>query len=190
MQGAVDQEMDLLFKLKSRDPAAFSKIYKLYIKKVYGFTLVIVKSPMLAEDIAHDTFVKLWEHATEIYTDRPLQAYLFTLAKNQALNTIRRASRETWISDEMISNAKTAGEDGFQFTQRKDTGHFIRMAMDQLPPQRRLIYDLCRNQGLTYKQAAEKLGIKDSTVNSQMVKALKTIKDFMIRNGALLSVLF
>ena len=53
---------------------------------------------------------------------------------------------------------------------------------------RQIAHEMCRNQGYSYKQAAEELGIKDSTVNSQMVKALKNIKEFMTRNGALLVI--
>lgn len=190
MQISVQKELELLERLKRQDSSAFSGLYKLHIKKVYAYVISIVKSPALAEDITHDTFVKLWENAENIHSDRSVQAYLFTLARNHSLNTIRRAARETWISEEIIANARTRMEDGLQFTQRRETGRYITEAIDLLPPQRRLIYDLCRNKGYSYKQAAEQLGIKDSTVNSQMVKALRTIKNFMIRNGALLCILF
>lgn len=186
MQLSLGKELELLKKLRQRDSHAFAKLYDAYIKKIYAYALSIVKSPMLAEDVTHDTFVKLWENAKDIHADRSVQSYLYTLTRNHCLNTIRRAGRETWISDEIIAHIPTDFENGLQFTERKETGHYIRLAIEQLPPQRRIIYDLCRNEGLSYKQVAEKLGIKDSTVNSQMVKANKTIRDFMLRNGALL----
>ncbi|ACU06204.1 RNA polymerase sigma factor [Pedobacter heparinus] len=183
-------EIELLEKLKQQDRAAFSQLYNLYVKKIYAYALGILKSPVLAEDVTQDTFVKLWEHAASVRTDRSVQGFLFTIARNLALNILKQASRETWISDELFGHALDQSEDGLQYTERRQTGEFIGKAIAQLPPQRRLIYDLCRNYGYSYKQAAEKLGIKDSTVNSQMVKALKTIKDFMVRNGALLLLLF
>lgn len=185
MSVAAQRELDLLERLVKQDAKAFSELYNLYIRKMYVYALSIVKSPMLAEDISHDTFVKLWENAAGVQTDRSVQAYLYTLTKNLALNTIRRASRETWISDEIISSALATSEDGLQFTERRETSDIIKTAVAQLPAQRRIIYDLCRNHGYSYKQAAEKLGIKDTTVNSQMVKALRTIREFMVRNGAL-----
>lgn len=187
---ATDREIELLENLKLQDPRAFSQLYTLYVKKIYAYTLGILKSPALAEDVTQDTFVKLWEHAPAVQTDRSIQPFLFTIARNLSLNVIKQASRQTWISDEIFTHAIYQQEDGLQYTERKQTGEFIDQAIDQLPPQRRLIYDLCRNYGYSYKEAAEKLGIKDSTVNSQMVKAIRTIKDFMIRNGALLLVLF
>lgn len=189
MQLSLSRELELLEGLTKQDAQAFAQLYNAYIKKIYSYALSIVKSAMLAEDITHDTFVKLWENAKDIHTDKTIQAYLYTLTRNQCLNTIRRAARETWISDEMTSHALASSENGLEFTERKETGKFISLAIDQLPPQRRIIYDLCRNQGFSYKQVAEKLGIKDTTVNSQMVKANKTIRDFMLRNGAMLILL-
>lgn len=190
MRLPITREIELLEELKLQDSTAFSQLYTLYVKKIYAYVLGILKSPSLAEDVTQDTFVKLWEHAASVQTDRPIQPFLFTIARNLSLNVIKQASKQTWISDELFLYAIGQQEDGLQYTQRKQTGEFIKLAIDQLPPQRRLIYDLCRNYGYSYKEAAEKLGIKDSTVNSQMVKALKTIKDFMVRNGALLAILF
>lgn len=184
------EEIELLIRLTSKDSEAFSRLYNVYVKKIYAYALGILKSPDLAEDVTQDTFVKLWEHAATIQTDRSLQAFLFTIARNLSLNVIKRASRETWISDELFAHAVYQSEDGLQYTERKQTGEFISLAVNQLPPKRKAIYELCREDGYSYKQAAEKLGIKDSTVNSQMVKALKAIKDFMVRNGALLFILF
>lgn len=184
------EEIELLIRLTLKDSEAFSRLYNVYVKKIYAYALGILKSPDLAEDVTQDTFVKLWEHAATIQTDRSLQAFLFTIARNLSLNVIKRASRETWISDELFAHAVYQSEDGLQYTERKQTGEFISLAVNQLPPKRKAIYELCREDGYSYKQAAEKLGIKDSTVNSQMVKALKAIKDFMVRNGALLFILF
>ena len=190
MRLPITVEIELLEKLKLQDSDAFSQLYTLYVKKIYAYTLGVLKSPALAEDVTQDTFVKLWEHAATVHTDRSVQPFLFTIARNLSLNIIKQASRQTWISDEIFAHAIYSSEDGLQYTQRRQTGEIISLAVDQLPPQRRIIYDLCRNYGYSYKQAAEKLGIKDSTVNSQMVKAIKTIKDFMIRNGALLLIVF
>ena len=184
----IDREQRLIEQLKKQDEKAFSAIYSLYVKRVYTYALHILKSPGLAEDVVQETFIKLWENASFIQSDRPLQPFIFTIARNKALNVLRRAAHETWITDEMTAHIFDEKEDAHAYVQRKQTAEFINDAVNLLPPQRRLIYDLCRNNGYSYKQVAEKLGIKDSTVNSQMVKALKFIRSFMIKNGALLLV--
>lgn len=183
-------EIELLEKFKLQDSKAFSQLYTLYVKKIYAYALGILKSPALAEDVTQETFARLWEHATSVKSDQSIQPFLFTIVRNLSLNLIKQAAKQTFISDEMFSHMVSQQENGLQYTERKQTGEIIGKAIDQLPAKRRIIYDLCRNYGYTYKQTADKLGIKDSTVNSQMVKALKTIKDFMVRNGALLLILF
>jgi RNA polymerase sigma-70 factor (family 1) len=184
------RETELLERLKLQDAEAFAQLYRLYVKKIYAYALSILKSPSLAEDVAQETFIKLWEKASSIDAERSLQAYLFAIARNQSLNILKKASRETAISDEIITHAVQLSEDGLGYTERRQTGEFINLAVNQLPPKRRVIFDLCHNHGYSYKQTAEKLGIKDTTVNSQMVKAIKNIKEYMLRNGALLLLLF
>ena len=183
---SINREAELLERLKLQDAEAFSQLYALYVKKIYAFALTILKSPALAEDVAQETFVKIWENADHIVLQRSFEGFLFTMARNIALNMLKKASRETFISDEIFTHAVQQSEDGLGYTERRQTVAFIDLAVDQLPPKRKAIYELCHNQGYSYKQTAKKLGIKDSTVNSQMVKALRYIKEYMIRNGALL----
>src|SRR5690606_13568996 len=114
-------------------------------------------------------FIKLWENAAVVDPERPLQGYLFAIARNHALNLLKKASKESPISDEIFDHAVQQLEDGLSYTERRQTGEFIDLAVNQLPPKRRAIYELCHNHGYSYKQTAEKLGIKDATVNSQMV---------------------
>lgn len=184
-----ERERELLIKLKEGDEQAFSRLYQLNVKRVYAYACNLLKSPVLAEDVVQDTFIKLWETAAFIQPDRPLQPYLFTIARNKSLNLLRRATRETWITDEMAAYVFDKNEDASAYMQFKQTDSLIRDAVNLLPQQRRLIYELCHTNGYTYKQAAEQLGIKDSTVNSQMVKALKFIKSFIVKSGALLLVI-
>lgn len=184
-----DLEKDWLVALKDGSEPAFAALYDLHVKAIYAYTIRILKSPMLAEDVVQEVFIKLWESATKLDPNLPLRAYLFTLARNQSLNIIRKASRDYWITDEIAQSAFAVQEDGLAFAQRKQTQVILHEAIAGLPPQRKKIYELCRVDGYSYKQAAEKLGIKDSTINSQMVKALRSIKQYLIRNGALLLLL-
>lgn len=179
-------EEALLSGLKLGEETAFSKIYALHVKSIYAFVLKILKSPSISEDVVQEVFIKLWENADRIDISTSIKPYLFTIARNLSLNIIRNAGREQWISDEIAAHAFDSAEDGLAFTQHRQTRQFLDRAIAQLPPKRREIYELCHGDGYTYKQAAQKLGIKDSTINSQMVKAIRSIKAYLIKNGALL----
>jgi len=179
-------EEELLIRLKSGDEAAFEVLYNIHVAKMYRYALGILKSPALAQDVIQDAFVKLWERAEEIRTDLPLQPYLFRIIRNLSLNTLRKGSRESSITEEIEAFTAAVSEDGFDFTQRKQAHVQLADAIAQLPPQRRRIYELCHQFGFTYKQAANELGIEPTTVNSQMVKAIRSIKAYLVRNGALI----
>ncbi|QDW23919.1 RNA polymerase sigma factor [Pedobacter sp. KBS0701] len=185
-----DSEAELVLKLKNGSQTAFSLLYELHVKRIYTFALKILKSPALAEDIVQEVFVKLWETAPKLEPNLPLQSYLFTIARNLSLNVIRKAAKETIITEEIARYALDQGDDGLAFAQYRQTKEFVSRAVQLLPPQRRKIYELCHGSGYSYKQAAEELGLKDATINSQMVKAIRSIKRYLVRHGALLSLFF
>jgi RNA polymerase sigma-70 factor (ECF subfamily) len=184
-----DSEEELLLKLKSGSEEAFSLIYQLHVKRIYGFSLKILKSPALAEDLAQEVFIKLWETSARLDPKLSLQGYLYTIARNLSLNVIRKASKETMITDEIARHAFDNCEDGLAYSQHMQTKEFVSRAIELLPSQRRKIYELCHGQGYSYKQAAEELGLKDATVNSQMVKAIRSIRAYLVRNGVLIALL-
>ncbi|WP_029284571.1 RNA polymerase sigma factor [Pedobacter sp. R20-19] len=183
-------EAELVLKLKNGSQTAFARLYELHARRIYTFALKILKSPALAEDIVQEVFVKLWETAPKLEPKLPLQSYLFTIARNLSLNVIRKAARETTITEEIARYVLDQGNNGLAAAQYKQTKEFVSRAVQLLPPQRRRIYELCHGAGYSYKQAAEELGLKDTTINSQMVKAIRSIKKYLIRNGALLSLFF
>ncbi len=185
------QSEDILIKqLKAGNTLAFSSLYHRYSARIYHFALSIVKSPALAEDVTHDVFVKLWENADKIDLALSFQSYLFTITRNHILNLLKRAGRSTLIVDEIMRYTAVISDDPSQILQRKQAHDLLEVAVETLPEQRRKIYQLCKNEGFTYKEVAEQLGISPSTVNSQMVKAIKSVQDFLLLSGALSVIIY
>lgn len=164
--------------LKDGDDTAFDKLYHKYVQRLYAFVLKTAKSSNLAEDVVHDTFVKVWEKRAELDPQQSFQSYLFTIARNRLLNLIKRSARETSILEEMFefANRDLWVEDYADDQQRSI---LLSQAIDNLPKRRKAIFNLCQKQGLTYQEAANYLDISYSTVNSQMVKALKAIREYV-----------
>lgn len=124
-------------------------------------------------------FVKVWEHRKKLDPDQSFRAWLFTVARNHLLNLLKRSAHETSIVEEMIKQSSPV-----QNTTRKnllynESNHLFHEAIKQLPEKRKKIFELCHLQGLTYQETADKLGITSSTVNSQMVKARKFIRNYL-----------
>ena len=178
-------EQEILERLKDQDQSAFTIIYNTYSKKIYSYAIRFVKSNDIAEDAVHDIFVKLWNSAADLDIQVSIQSYLYKLAHNHLLNLIRREAVEGRYIDEMMNNAADFSQNTEETIEYRETLAKTRQAIDNLPPQRKLIFEMGRGEGMSHKQIARELNIADSTVNNQIVKALKSIKEHLLATGAI-----
>lgn len=183
------EEKELISLLKLGDQQAFGALYYKYVKALKCFIRKVAKSPTLTEDIVHDTFVKIWDNREQIDVDQAFKPYLYTIAKRHLLNLLKRAQHESSIIREMQKYTLTDENTTGLTMEYNESSALFREAMDRLPSQCREVFVRCRLQGLTYKQTAIELGIAESTVNNQMVKALKSIREFMILRNAFVLIM-
>lgn len=87
--------------------------------------------------------------------------------------------RTVLIVQEMIKHSPPAQNNTREDLFYNESSHLLHEAVKQLPEKRKQIFELCHFQGLTYQETADKLGITSSTVNSQMVKARKFIRNYL-----------
>lgn len=169
----------LVIALKKGDDTAFDKLYHKYVQRLYAFVLKTAKSPELTEDVVHDTFVKIWEKRSELNPEHSFQSFLFTIARNRLLNLIKRSAHEASILEEMFEHVDQEFENSGEQTDYQENTILLDKAIEQLPEHRRAIFTLCQKEGLTYQETANHLDISYSTVNSQMVKVLKSIRKYV-----------
>lgn len=177
-------EKQLLAGLKKHDQESFKVIYNTYAPKLFRYAVKIIKSSEIAEDAVHDIFFKLWNSASSLDAELSLQPYLYKLTQNHLLNLIKRERvKERYVEEIMFCAAKST-ENTENVIHYRETLQKAQQAIDNLPPQRKLIFEL-RHNGGSHREIARELNIADSTVNNQIVKALKHIKDHLVANGAL-----
>lgn len=172
-------DQELVERLRFSDNAAYNELYHRYVNRLYGFALTIVKSPELAEDVVHDVFVKVWEKSADIDPSQSFQSWIFTITRNQLLNTIKRSSTEKRILAEILAQTIPISDHTNEMHQLNETEILLHEAITKLPNKRRHIFLLCKYHDFSYQEAADLLGITESTVNSQMVKALRFIKAYV-----------
>ncbi len=151
----------------------FQAHYGLVCQTTYRF----VRDKSQAEDLAQEVFFKFWEKRQQIHIQSSLPAYLKMMATNEALQWLRK---QRHYEDE--SGLETISEntpDGMEQLKAKELSTTLSKAIDQLPPKCRAIFQMSRQEGLTYKQIAEKLDISIKTVENQMSKALKDLKYYL-----------
>ncbi|MCQ6957316.1 RNA polymerase sigma factor [Mucilaginibacter aquariorum] len=178
-------EQQLLLRLKKHDQEAFTVIYNTYAKKLFRYAVKIIKSSEIAEDTVHDVFVKLWNDAPSLNIESSIQPYLYKVTRNHLLNLITREGVQDRFINEIVSTTKDFTQNTEDTLVYRETLEKTMQAIDKLPAQRKLIFEMRRNNGMSHSQIARELNIADSTVNNQLVKALKYIKNHLLANGAI-----
>lgn len=153
---------------------AFEDVFLNYFQRVRLFIGGIIKSDADAEELAQDVFVKLWTNRTAIDPGKPFNAYLYTMAKNSAFNFLKHKSVEQSYTDSSIFSDDVVNPEEELFAH--EISLLIEMVVNEMPVQRRRIYILSREKGISNADIATKLGISKKTVENQLSLALQELR--------------
>ena len=173
-------ELDLLRRLIEGDERAFDALFRHYSALVYRFSYGYLKSRPDAEEIVQECFLKIWERRGQLRDDLPLKAYLFTTAHHAILNQLRRQQKRQRF--ENYSAGLLPGQVGNE-AEFSELEALYQAALEQLPPRRREIFILSRQQGLSYPEIAGQLNLSVKTVEAQMTQALKFLRSYFQAHG-------
>ena len=167
-------EKEKIEALCSGNHRVFEEVFIIYFRKVKVFINGIIKSDADAEELAQDVFVKLWKSRAQINADKSLNAYLYTIARNSAFNFIKhRTVEQSYLNNyKPYNNIDTPEEIIFA----KEISLLVEMTVNQMPIQRKRIYILSRNSGISNNDIAIQLNISKKTVENQLSLALKELR--------------
>lgn len=167
------EEIELI---KSGDLEKFKGVFLKFWEPLIHFSYRIVKDKDTAEDIVQDTFMHIWTNLSQINPEKNLKTYLFTMVKNKSLNHIRHnqivEDSHSYLSLHITNN----NSPDIEFNDI-ELAKLITSAISKLPERCRLIFTMNRFDNLTYKEIAEILEISVKTVETQMSRALKSLKE-------------
>jgi RNA polymerase sigma-70 factor (family 1) len=161
------------------DMQAYRKLYELLNERLLWFVYSFVKSKEAAEEIVSDTFIKLWKMRDQLQSVGNLRVFLYVIARNLSLNYLTRQYRYTRISlDDMPFEAISSINPEEQYIS-SETTRKISEAVGKLPSQCKLIFQMVRENGLKYKEAAAILNISELTVRNQLAIASQKLAQSM-----------
>jgi RNA polymerase sigma-70 factor (ECF subfamily) len=162
------------------DTRAFRKIFDLFSPKVHAFALKLTRSQSLSEEIVQEVFVKIWISRSSLASINYFPSYLYTVARNHTFNVLKKIAAEHRAIALLSRELSEIDSDCEEETARHEAQRNVfSHALDQLPPQQRLVYSLCHQKGLKYEEAARELNISRLTVKTHMQKALRSIKSHL-----------
>lgn len=156
------------------DQLAFERLFRAHYKPLCAFARQYMKDGEKAEDIVQDLFFRLWQDREKVQVTMSIKAYLFASVRNRCLNATAIQGRTRSLDEEVDdrSHEETTGEEERTYRLAR-----VQAAIDALPEERGRIFKLSRYDGLKYHEIAERLGISPKTVENQMGKALKTLRE-------------
>lgn len=179
------KDEELLKLLEGDCKEAFEALYIRYKKKLHKLCLKLIKSDTVAQDIVQEVFITVWTARKTFNAKQSFSSYLYTLAKNKALNELRSAKRKQLVEDLLINSKNEVSEADSADTKLIIAEYqlLLENAINQLPEQKRKIYTMSRQEGLTHKEIALKLNLSHHTVQSHISDALHSISDYLFRNA-------
>lgn len=170
-----EDESTWIRKLKSGDQKAFEVVFERYKDYLYRF---IRKALPLEEDpegIVQEVFISVWLNKENLDESKPIKPYLFTIAKNQIFDHLRKIYSKRKYMDSFLSRHASNGGVTADETEYHEFERFLSDRVDQLPEKRREIFKLSKLEGKSYREIAGMLHISENTVDMQMRWANKAI---------------
>ncbi len=167
---------DILARLRRDDKSALQELFEEFYQPVCQVINRFIRDKAKVEDLAQEVFIRFWEKRQQIEINSSLPAYIRRMAINEALGYLRRNKYEDdrEITPEMAPGMEDSAEEQFL---HQELELRVRAAINDLPPKCRMVFQLSRYEDLTYKEIAEQMDISVKTVENQMSKALRILRE-------------
>lgn len=167
-------------RIQKGDDKAFEKLFFTYYKRLCGFAVGITNSPELAKDCVQEVFLKIWRNRKNWTINHSLSVYLFRAVRNQALNRVeKRDTQESYTRQYYEEDFHKEGKRQQLSDSKHKLVEKIWTVADQLPQRRKMVFELHRKRGLSYKEIAKVMDITRKTVENHMGRALQDIRELI-----------
>ena len=161
------------------DVKAFEEVFHGYTAWLYPSLIQLLKSEAEVEEVIQEVFLKVWLHREELPLIQNPGGWVHTVASRLALERLRRRAREYKRMQMVASVGPVPEEDVAEQLDVKLLKALVREAVDRLPPSRKEVFVLSREEGLSRREIAERLGVSESTVKNQLTAALRFVQEYL-----------
>lgn len=176
----------LIVQLTKSNRLAFDQLFNLYSNRIYRFSRKLKLNHEEAEEVLQDTFLTLWERRTFLDPNKDFKAYLFKIAKSLIIKSFKRKALyfayENYAKEEIVMQDSSTEN----LIHYYDLLEILEKEINRLPEARKEIFNLSRKDGLSTDEISQKLGVSRRTVENQIYRTLKLLKDRIQPNTFLL----
>jgi RNA polymerase sigma-70 factor, ECF subfamily len=163
----------LVERLRAGSAEAFEELYHRYKQHVFTFCVKLTGDRSLAEDAAHDTFLKMYHNVQTLTDPGHFRSWLFTIARNEVFKMLRKRQRNGALEAESVWTDETP----LTFAQSAETKAIVTTCIAALKPEYREVLLLREFEGQSYEDIAAITGNTESSVKSRLFKARKALAE-------------
>ena len=152
----------------------FKECFDQFFDPIRNYIYFLSSDSDLAEDLAQDTFIKLWDNRNKIVKST-IKSYLYAIARNLTINHLKRDKlKYTFVSQQEKNPFSESPE---YVLLEKEFRKKLENALAKLPDGNREVFLMNRIEGLKYTEIAERIGLSVKAVEKRMSKAIKLLKE-------------
>ena len=170
-------EIHLLERIRAGDSDAFDAVFRANYPGLVGSAERMLGRRDVAEEIVQDVMLELWRRRETLAVEDSLRGYLFRATRNRSLNHLRHGAIEKRAEPELAANRAESGSSAHAALVEEEIEVAVKRAVADLPARCREVFELSRVHGLRYSEIATTLGISVKTVEAQMGKALRILRE-------------
>lgn len=173
------EEKLLLKEVSEGNEKAFRTLYDAYFNHLSAYIFKLCKSETATEEIVQDIFVKIWVNRASLRLMDTPEAYIFSMARNKTIDYLRRLSKESNLINVLEQQLSASNNDVEAKLDVEELRLLIEEALNQLSIQKRKIFQLSRNEGLSHDEIAAVMHLSKSTVKNHLSETLQHVREHL-----------
>jgi len=170
------KEQQQLRKIQRGEIDSFEKLFHRFYPGLCAYAESLVGKREVAEEVVQDVFYNVWKNRETLRINRSWQSYLYRSIYNNSMMHLRKMRREQPVDERNTPEHEVVAPDPSEQMQLNEVSELVSRTIEDLPDRTREIFRLNRQEGLKYREIAERLSISMKTVEANMGKALKALR--------------
>lgn len=182
---------DIILRLREGDSSSIEELHDLYFSRLYSFSFAYLKSREDSLDTVQEVFIKLWIKRETVGDISTFDSFIFKITKNIIISLFRRRESDLKFRERLYFTS-TSGVDNVDLNSLDydELKEKYNQLLEKLPPKRREVFVMSREDGLKNREIAEELDISIKTVEYHISEALKMMRDAASTLSISVSILF
>lgn len=181
-QSNAQTDRECLIRMAAGDEQAFRQIYNRYYRTMVMGLMRMLNDVDTCREIAQEVFVEIWNKRATFEVHTSLPGYLRRASINKALNYIKKNKR--YVFETLENQVDVADDHEVQVEKQgeaEDVNQALYKAIETLPERCRIVFTLSRFEDMSHREIAEQLNISTKTIENQITKAMKILREALIQ---------